>query len=742
MSSFTKILPALFLSSLALSASTITDIKYEGLIHLSNTTASEISGINVGDQLDIERIDKVVKKFFNYGYFADIYVTQDAGVLTYHFKEKSVISNVALKGYDSSKTEELLQRISIKKGNLYDSDSVDKAREELTAHIESLGYYDTVVEVEKEALNDNSLKLTFVVNRGEKVTIDEVVMNGAKKMDFDDVRDSVANKSRQFAGWMIGRDNGELKADDLAYDHLRIEDHYKKKGYIDAKVSPAYLKVNNENYKAKLTYNVDEGEQYTVGDIGIKMREDVVNVAALKEEMILRSDLVFNIDRVRKDMKKIEIAVKDKGYANARVVPDLKKNPNNKSVDVTFMVDPGKPVFIRDIYISGNSVTQDTVIRREMLLAPNDLYNFTDLKESKNALGRTGYFEDVKVEERRVAADKVDLFIKVKEAPTGSLMLGGGYGSYDGVLISGSVSDRNIFGSGIDGSVSVDVSKHTKNFNLSLQNPRLGDSLYSLGGSLYKGEYEGFDYSEDRSGGSINVGRKLNRYTHVGLTYAYTQIDLSELPTSLSEYYDRRNYKKSSLIPAISYNSTDDYLLAREGISASLSDEIAGVGFDAKFNKLVGSFKYYYGLNDIIDYDLILRYKARAAVIQDNGYVPLNDKLYVGGLSTLRGFDPRSLSPKKEDGSTYGVLTGGDRYFTNSIEASIPLVESAKMRIAAFYDYGMIGQGNFDIKRSSVGAQLEWQSPMGAIVLVFANPLDDEQGDRTAAFEFSMGRAF
>ena len=738
MAKFTHILPALFASTLALNATTISAIQYKGLIHLSQATASEISGINVGDQLNIDRIDDVVKKFFTYGYFSDIYVTEAAGVVTYHFKEKAVISNVDLKGYDSSKSEELLQRISIKKGNLYDSDLVEKAREDLTAHIEAEGYYDTVVEVEKEILGDNSLKLTFVVNRGEKVTIDEVVMNGAKAMDFDDVRNSVANKSRQFAGWMIGRDNGELKANDLAYDHLRIEDHYKKKGYIDAKVTPGYIKVNNENHKAKLSYNVKEGEKYTVGDIGIKMREDIADVAALKEKLILRSGLVFNIERVRKDMKKIEAAIKDKGYANARIFPDLKKNPNNKSVDIMFMVDPGKPVFIRDIYISGNSVTQDTVIRREMLLAPNDLYNFTDLKESKNALGRTGYFENVEVEEKRVAADKVDLFIKVKEAPTGSLMLGGGYGSYDGVLITGSVSDRNIFGSGIDGSMSVDLSKHTKNFNLSLQNPRLGDSLYSLGGSLYKGEYQGFDYTEDRSGGSLNVGRKINRYTHVGVTYAYTQIDLSELPTSLSEYYDRANYKKSSLIPAISYNTTDDYLLPREGMVATLSDEIAGIGFDAKFNKVSGSLKYYYGLNDIIDYDLILRYKARAGFIQDNGYVPLNDKLYMGGLGSVRGFDPRSISPKNSS----GALLGGDRYVANSFEASIPLVESAKMRLAGFYDYGAIGNGGYDLKKSSVGAQIEWQSPMGAIVLVFAKPMDDEDGDRTASFEFSMGRSF
>jgi outer membrane protein insertion porin family len=731
-------LPALLLGSITLQAAMIKDIRYKGLIHISPNTAAEISGLRKGEQLDIVKIDNSIKKFFNYGYFADIYVTEEKGVVTYHFKEKSVIANVDIVGYDDSKSEELLKNLALKKGDLYDREVVEKARQKLTSMIEEQGYYDTVVVVDKKVLNDESLKIDFVVNRGERIIIDEVVMNGAKTFDFEDVRNSVANRSRQVMGWLIGRDSGELKSSDLMVDHARIEDYYKRHGYIDARVAPAFLKVNQEQYKAQLSYNIREGEKYSVGDISIKLKQNVVDPQNLYNELILKKGLTFNIERVRKDIRTIATHVKDKGYANAQIVPDFRKNPENKSVDIVFKVDPGKPVYIRDIYISGNSVTQDKVIRREMLLAPNDLYSATDLKDSKNALGRTGFFESVNVEERKVSADQIDLFVKVKEAPTGSLTVGGGYGSYDGFLLSGSVSDRNIFGSGIDGSISGELSKHSQNFNISFQNPRLFDSLYSLGGTAFNGKFEGYDYDEKKMGLGVNIGRKLDRNTHARIAYNYTDVKLSDLTSSLSSYYDRAHYRKSSIVPSISFNNTDDYILPREGINTYINDEFAGVGGDAKFNKITTGFKYYYGLNDDIDYDMILRYKLKASYLSDNGYVPLNDKLYLGGISTLRGYEPRSLAPKNSD----GALTGGDRYITNSLEASIPLIQSARMRLGMFYDYGMTGQGDFDIKRSSVGGQLEWQSPMGAVQLIFANPIDSKDGDRTAAFEFTMGRSF
>jgi outer membrane protein insertion porin family len=163
------------------------------------------------------------------------------------------------------------------------------------------------------------------------------------------------------------------------------------------------------------------------------------------------------------------------------------------------------------------------------------------------------------------------------------------------------------------------------------------------------------------------------------------------------------------------------------------------LGGDDEYVKYYGNFSYFLGLEDYIDYDLILRYKARVGYIQKNGYLPLNEKFYIGGIRSVRGYKSGSLSPKNESGD----LIGGKRMFSNSIEASIPLMKSSGMRLVFFVDYGMIGQDSFtEIKRSGAGVGIEWLSPMGPMQFFYAKPLDDKEGDRPSSFEFIIGRRF
>ncbi len=167
--------------------------------------------------------------------------------------------------------------------------------------------------------------------------------------------------------------------------------------------------------------------------------------------------------------------------------------------------------------------------------------------------------------------------------------------------------------------------------------------------------------------------------------------------------------------------------------------EFAGLGGDYEFVKNHYRFAYFYGLRDVIDYDLILRYRARLSFAWDNGYLPRNERLYLGGVSSLRGFSSRSISPK----NSAGTLLGGESSFVNSLEASFPLIERLKMRGALFVDYGMIGNKNItDETRASAGVVLEWTSPLGPIALIFAEPIEKKAGDDTASFEFTIGRQF
>ncbi|MDR1555359.1 MAG: outer membrane protein assembly factor BamA, partial [Campylobacteraceae bacterium] len=420
--------------------------------------------------------------------------------------------------------------------------------------------------------------------------------------------------------------------------------------------------------------------------------------------------------------------------------PDIKKDEKNYIVNLIYTVVPGDKVYIRDVRIMGNSMTIDRVIRRDIFLAPRDLYNRTDLAESRNALRRTSYFEDVTIKEERVSKDEVDLVVEVKERQTGAIGGGIGYGSSDGFLINAYVSETNVLGSGISTSVNVERSDKELSGSISATNPRVLDSVYSLGGSVYRRDYDYYDYDELSTGFYITLGRRLGRYISVSTRYTYEQSELSDLTESLK--YDRSGLleksMKSSIMPGISFNDTDDYYLPRRGIAASTSFEFAGVGGDQKFLKSISKFATFYGLEDTIGYDLILRYKAQFGWIQENGYLPYNEKLYLGGIGSLRGFESNSIAPKNSNNS----LTGGKISFLNSVELSFPLVDRIKMRGTLFFDYGMIGEKSFDEKRSSAGVGIEWISPMGPIQFVFARPVTRKDYDRTSSFEFTMGRQF
>ena len=730
-----------------LSAQKVTQIKFEGLAHLSPTTAKEIAGIRVGEEINAGKINDSIKNFFSQGYFKDVWVDQQGGVLIYHFEEKLAIANVDIKGYGSGDDgTKLLEGIGLKKGDLYDERRVKKAKRTLISRLESQGYYDTVVDITTTPIGESSISLVFDVNKGEKIIIQKQNFVGAEKLVQNDLELDLANKERDWLGWMPWRNSGEASVDQLEYDAYRVKDVYMRHGYLDAYVSKPLMRVDFGSYKAQVDYQVIEGVQYRVGTVGITQEVEGLNTEDLKDELILKEGKIFNIKRMRKDISNLEEEVGNLGYAFVKVAPQMHKDPEKKIINLNYVVQPGEPVTINDVIISGNDTTKDRVIRRYIYLAPGDKFSARDLKDSKNALGRTGFFEKVDVESQRVSADKINLLVKVKETSTGTISAGGGYGSFEGVMLNASISDRNFFGSGINTTLGFEISKISTNYNLSFVNPKVWDSMYSLGLSLYKKEYEYIDYTQDQLGGSLNVGREFYRYFHasIGVGYVDNQSTINDTNNTLiNPYFYNDQYKKTSFFTSVSFDNTDDFYTPREGMIAVLNLEYAQLDGDdynatqypggyADILKTSAKVGLYYGLEDWIDYDLILRLKGRMTTIEsdDDKYIPIAEKLFLGGIGSVRGYNPYSLSPLIDPNDPYSGRIGGKHRASASAEASIPLSEAAKMRLAFFYDYGMIGQDDFnEITRSSTGVVLEWQSGFGPINLVFAYPIDEQDGD-------------
>ena len=749
----------LLLGAVLANAQQITSINFKGLVHLSPETAKEIMGLKVGDELNGDSTDRAIAKLFRQGYFDDIYIENEGGDVIVTVKEKPSIARIDIKGVVTNDKTAIDGLINIKQGNMYDELAIERAKERIRQYYESKGYFDTVVDVTKEPVagNESSLFVTMNINRGENIIIENVNLVGAKLFDYGDIEPVVANKEREFMGWMWGRNDGKVKLFELPNDPARIQDKYYQKGYLDATVSNPYLNAYMDNYTADLTYYVTEGEQYRVSSVDIEAPEFL----ELDKEKILKgfrleSGDVMNSARLRQDMKKLDDMVADKGYAFVRINPKTEKNVEDKTVSIVYEVVPDEKVYIRNVQISGNDRTVDRVVRRELYLTEGNLYSRTDLQDSKDALRRTSYFDEVEIEEQRVGANQVDLLVKVKEASTGSISGGIGYGSSDGLLLNASVSDTNVFGSGMKGVISVDRSDNELSGQIGLTNPRLFDSEYSLGGTLYANDYSWNNYDEKSYGLNVVVGRKLTRNLSASLGYIIEQSRISGLSDVLKTvgYKDGKSLK-SSLIPSITYNSTDDYYLPRTGIIASTSLEFAGVGGDEKFLKSRTNFNWYQGIREWVDYDLIFRFKSSFGKIWDRGWVPINERLYLGGIRNLRGFESRTVSPKVKVLSGSWYETGGDMSFNSSAELSFPLIERVKMRGVLFVDYGVIrgkianvtSPGIVDyidgrISRYSAGAGIEWVTPMGPLQLIFAKPLKKQDGDDTSTFEFTIGQRF
>ncbi len=762
-----KIVLSWMLIGSLLLAQKVTQIKFEGLAHLSRSVALEIADIRIGDQMDSDKINESIKNFFEQGYFEDVWVDQQGGALIYHFEEKKSIANIQVKGYGDD-GEELLKSIGLKKGDLYDEARIRKAKKMLNAGLESKGNYDSVVEVTTTPVGKRAISVIFEVNKGEKIKIKKLNFIGASELSPSDLETDLANQEEDLFGWIPLFNNGEVKVDQLEYDAYRVKETYMKEGYLDAYVSKPLMRVDYSSYSAEIDYQIKEGIQYRVGKVSIEQNVEGLNTEVLMDELLLRNGHVFNITRMRKDIKFIQNAAGELGYAYAKVSPNMRKDTERKIVNLQYVVQPGKKVMINDVLISGNDSTKDRVIRRYIYLAPGDVFSTTDLQDSKSALGRTGFFEGVDIQSERVSEDKINLLVKVKETSTGTISAGGGYGSYEGLMVNASIADKNVFGSGINTTLGFEISKISKNYNLGFVNPKVWDSMYSLGVNFYVKDYEYIDYTQDQVGASLNVGRQFFRHLYIstGLGYVDNQSTINDGSSTIIEdrlYNDQ--YSKTSLYAGAKFDNTDDYYIPRKGMIASLNLEYAMLDGDldnnetllypggyGEFTKLSGRFGIYYGLNNQLDYDLILRFKARATMIfkEDGEKIPVAERLFMGGMGSVRGYDPYSLSPVIP---LTGDRIGGTERASASVEASIPLSEAAKMRLTVFYDYGYLGSDpapiganttiDFDaITRSSAGVVIEWQSPFGAIDLVFAYPIDEEEYDETSVFEFSMGTKF
>ena len=740
---YKKILLILLISINIIASEHFEKIEFLGLTQISNQVALETASFK-NNTYTIEEINQAIKQFYKFQYFQNIYVTQEKSTLTFHFEEKPFIAKIEMTGYKNRDDElkVLYTSMGIKKGTMYTKAKINEAKKSLLSTLEREGYINSVVEVTVENINKTSVFIKFEVNKGEAITITNITFKGTKALKVSDFENILVNKETdKYFTWFFGRNDGEMNFEQLEFDSSRIKNLYFQNGYLDAEVTGAFSKIDFNTNTASVQYTITEGKQYKINNTIIYLDEKILKTDTLYPELRLDKGNIFNISHLRKDQEYIKTQVANKGYAYTTVNFDLKKNKENYTVDLIYNVIAGDKVYINDVIISGNSRTLDRVIRRNIYLAPQDLYTLKDFQDSTGALKRTGFFETVMIKQQRVSSNKMNLLIEVTEASTGNLILGGGYGSYDGFLLNTSVSDKNILGSGLNLSLAYEHSSRQNNYDLSLSNPAIKDSKYNGSVNIYNkkstitsNDVTIGDKTKIEKGFGAGIGRAINRYIRIGINYSYEN---EEIKYDI-DIASNTNYRTSAIAPYINFNNTDDYTVPRRGIITGTSLKYAGAGGDTEYMLSSTYLKYFYSLEDLTDFDIIFRYKNSIKFIKDKGKIPNTTTFYLGGASSVRGYSSYAFDP-----DNYKDIERFSKYFTNTVELSFPLIPSAKMRWAMFYDYGITGESSFtEIKKSGRGLVISWYSPVGPLQFIFARAINPEVGDATSNFEFSLGTKF
>jgi outer membrane protein insertion porin family len=621
-------------------------------------------------------------------------------------------------------------------------------------------------------VENNQAVVEIAIEEGNRLLIQKISFEGNRAFSESELAGLMATKEKWIFSFL--NDRGVLDRDILTNDLAILSAYYYDHGYISHKIDePVILK---ERSGIEVVIRVVEGEQFRVGKVEIG-GELVEEPEMLLSEIQLTTGQIFRGSRLRGDIDSLTQKYAERGFAFADVRPITKVHPEEKKVDIALVVTRGPPVHFNRIMVAGNTKTRDKVIRRELEVQEQKLYSGKRIKQSQDALQRTGYFEDVQVTTKKTdQPDAVDLLVEVKEGPTGSLGLGAGYSGGDNVFLTASVSEQNLFGRGQKLNASFDLGTQRQDFNVSFTEPYLYDTPLTLGVNAFNTRRESSTFTERKTGFRTQTSyplRRLNlpffkptisrslygddevihhplvKYTRAGIAYEFRRDKIGSLeddaPVAVRD--EEGISFTSSVTPNLSYDSRDHFFTPTKGTRSDMSLKFAGLGGDNRFLKSDVSGRWYYSFlkdpNWGGTYTLALGGTAGyGAAFQErsNGRknLPLSERYFPGGMGSVRGFEDRSLGPQEE-----GEAVGGDMQTVLNAEVFFPIIEDYGLRGVAFFDMGQAfaeSEGfDFGDLRRSVGAGVRWLSPFGPVRVDLGFPLNKQPGDETSVLGFSLG---
>jgi outer membrane protein insertion porin family len=727
----------------------ITEVRVAGNKRIEADAIERVIRVKAGDMLRAGDISRDMKNIYKMGYFEDIRVEAEAReggkAIVFHVQEKPTIRRLSFSGNQVFKDDKLRENLSISTGSILNIFTIKSNIDQLQLMYKEKNYHNVKINYTVHERDNNQADVEFTIEEGQKIKIKTIAFQGNKTFSDKELKKILSTSEKGWLSWLTS--SGELNREDLNQDTARLMGYYNINGFINAKVADPV--VEYEDKWIYITFKIEEGERYKVGTIDID-GDMIVSKRRLMPALKISMEPFFNREVVRQDILMLTDLYANSGFAYADVSPRTSEDPENRLVNITYSISKGDKVFFESIEISGNTRTRDKVIRRELRIFEQSLYNGSRLKRSVRNLHRLDFFEDVKIDTPKGSADdRMNVKVDVVEKATGTFTFGAGYSTVDDVFVTGSVSQRNLFGRGQILKLSGQVGGSSDLYNLSFTEPWLFDIPLSGTANLYRTKREFDTYDKTSMGGGLGFSYPIWDFTRAFLNYRYDITDLTEITADASDNIKELEGENatSAISTGISYDSRDRAFNTSQGQDHSLTYTYAGLGGDIGFNKIVGELGWYIPVYK----GLVTFLHAESGFVEEiSGFtLKKKKKFYLGGLNSVRGFDFQGINIKTINSDGQISEEGGEKYVQFNFELTYPLFKELGIVGVVFYDTGNVYRASDSIDlgdlRQAAGYGIRWYSPIGPIRIEgghILDPIEEFGEDSSVNWEFSMGGAF
>jgi len=732
----------------------IKDIRVEGIQRTEAGTVFSYLPVKVGETMTEEKAAEAIRALFATGFFRDVSLEREGDVLVVVVLERPSIALIEFTGMHEFNKEQLvtgLRQVGLAEGRIFDKGVLDRAEQELKRQYLSRGHYAIAISTTVTPLERNRVSLNFNIEEGRIAKIRQISIIGANTFSESDLLKQFVLRTPGLLTWFSKHD--QYSRQKLSADLETLRSYYLDRGYLEFRIESTQVSITPDKQDIYITVSIFEGQKFTVADIKVA-GEMLVPEAEVRKLIQLKPGDVFSRTRVNESTKAISDRLGDDGYAfaNVNAVPEIDRAKQQAAF--TFFIDPGRRVYVRRVNVLGNNRTRDEVIRREMRQLEGGWFSANKITLSKQRIDKLGHFTEVNIETPPVAGvtDQVDVNVSVVEKPTGLVLFGAGFGSDEGLVLSGSISQNNIFGSGKSVSAAINTSKVNTVYSLSYTDPYFTVDGVSQGFDVYYREVNPTElnlsrYETKTVGGQARLGVPVTEIDTIQYGFGYENTDIKTFDDSPQVYKDYVNTfgpSNSNLFVTAGWlrDGRDSLLYPTTGTLQRLGSEIGLPGGDLQFYKLTYQYQRYFPLTRF--YTLMVNGEAGYGDGYSGLPLPFFKNFFAGGVSSVRGFKSFTIGPR----DTNNNPRGGSQKMVGNVELYFPfpgLENDKSVRLGTYFDTGIVKDRENDPEqkfRYSVGFSLLWVSPLGPLKLYISKPLKKQALDETEAFQFTIGGVF